>query len=266
MPRAHRHFIPGHVWHITHRCHEKDFLLKFARDRTAYSHWLFEAKKRFGLQLLDYVITSNHVHLLVRDSGSDVIAKSMQLVAGRTAQQYNQRKLRKGAFWEDRYHATAIETDGHLHRCLVYIDLNMVRAGVVAHPEQWKHGGYNEIQQPPQRYALIDPEHLASLCGFSAVDQLQSAHRHWVAEALAQRLQRDERWSQALAVGGKTFVDSVQHELGVRGRRREVEGGDVTHALREASNTYDSDFEGKKRTLSSDNSRFWDQKTIASEA
>ena len=33
----------------------------------------------------------------------------MQLIAGRTAQEYNQRKGRQGAFWDDRYHATAIE-------------------------------------------------------------------------------------------------------------------------------------------------------------
>jgi putative transposase len=215
MPRAHRHFIPGHVWHITHRCHEKDFLLKFSRDRTSYLYWLFEARKRYGLELLNYVVTCNHIHLLVKDSGADVIAKSMQLIAGRTAQQYNQRKLRKGAFWEDRYHATAIEADSHLHRCLVYIDLNMVRAGAVAHPEQWKHGGYIEIQQPPQRYALIDLEQLASLCGFAAVQSLQSAHRQWAAEALAQPRNRDERWSHALAVGGKAFIDKVQQELGV---------------------------------------------------
>ena len=52
----------------------------------------------------------------------------MQLIAGRTALEYNQRKGRQGAFWEDRYHATAIEADEHLHRCLIYIDLNMVRA------------------------------------------------------------------------------------------------------------------------------------------
>lgn len=45
----------------------------------------------------------------------------------RTAQEYNRHKGRQGAFWEDRYHAT----DEHLHRCLAYIDLNMVRAGVV---------------------------------------------------------------------------------------------------------------------------------------
>ena len=53
MPRAHRHFIPGQLWHITHRCHEKAFLLKFARDRCRYLRWLFEAKKRFGLCVLN---------------------------------------------------------------------------------------------------------------------------------------------------------------------------------------------------------------------
>ena len=73
-------------------------------------------------------MTSNHIHLLVKDTGSEVAAQRMQLIAGRTAQEYNQRKDRRGAFWEDRYHATAIEADGHLHRCLIYIDLNMIRA------------------------------------------------------------------------------------------------------------------------------------------
>src|SRR5262249_49363627 len=56
MPRANRHFLSGHVWHITHRCHEKKFLLKFARDRRRYLRWVFEAKKRFGLSVLDYSI------------------------------------------------------------------------------------------------------------------------------------------------------------------------------------------------------------------
>ena len=118
MPRANRHFLPGHVWHLTHRCHQKAFLLKFARDRRCYLSWVFEAKKRFGLSVLNYMVTSNHIHLLVKDTGPNVIAQSMQLIAGRTAQEYNQRKGRQGAFWEDRYHATAIEANDHLHRCL----------------------------------------------------------------------------------------------------------------------------------------------------
>ena len=61
MPRANRHYIPGVVWHITHRCHKKEFLLKFARDRRRWLQWLFEAKKRFGLSVLNYMATSNHI-------------------------------------------------------------------------------------------------------------------------------------------------------------------------------------------------------------
>lgn len=152
MALANRHYIPGQVWHITHRCHKKEFLLKFARDRRRLHHWLFEAKKRFGLRILNYVVTSNHIHLLVIDSEPDSIAKSLQLIAGRTGQEFNQRKARKGAYREDRYHATAVEGDEHPIRCLVYIDLNMVRAGVVSHPDEWDLNGYNEIQNPPARW------------------------------------------------------------------------------------------------------------------
>ena len=98
MPRANRHFLPGQFWHITHRCHEKRFLLKFARDRHRYLHWLFEPRKRFGLCLLNYVVTSNHVHLLVKDTVTNAIAQSLQMVAGCTAKEYNRRKQRQGAF------------------------------------------------------------------------------------------------------------------------------------------------------------------------
>jgi putative transposase len=76
------------------------------------------------------MVTSNHIHLLVvGNKDQEVIPRSIQLIAGRTGQEYNQRKGRKGAFWEDRYHATAVDSGIHLIQCLVYIDLNMVRAG-----------------------------------------------------------------------------------------------------------------------------------------
>jgi hypothetical protein len=61
--------------------------------------------------------------MLVVDTGEQTIPISLQLIAGRTAQEFNIRKRRKGAFWEDRYHATAVQTDEHLAKCLVYIDL-----------------------------------------------------------------------------------------------------------------------------------------------
>jgi putative transposase len=67
MARAKRHYIPGHIWHITHRCHKREFLLKFAKDRRRWLLWLLEAKRRYGLVILNYMVTSNHIHLLVVD-------------------------------------------------------------------------------------------------------------------------------------------------------------------------------------------------------
>ena len=65
--------------------------------------------------VLNYAVTSNHIHLLlVGDDDRDVIPNSIKLISGRTGQEYNQRKNRKGAFWENRYHATAVESGEHL--------------------------------------------------------------------------------------------------------------------------------------------------------
>jgi len=50
MPRTNPHFLPGRVWHITHRCHQKQFLLEFARDRRRYLRWFFEAARDRGWQ------------------------------------------------------------------------------------------------------------------------------------------------------------------------------------------------------------------------
>ena len=114
--------------------------------------------------ILNYAVTSNHIHLLVvGDNQRDVIPNSIKLVAGRTGQEFNQRKSRKGAFWEDRYHATAVESGEHIFRCLVYIDLNMIRAGIVRHPSEWQFCGYNEIQELKRKNILIDYQRLKEL-------------------------------------------------------------------------------------------------------
>jgi REP element-mobilizing transposase RayT len=258
MPRANRYFIPGQLWHITHRCHEKAFLLKFARDRCRYRSWLFEAKKRFGLCVLNYVVTCNHIHLLVQDTGGQAIARSMQLVAGRTAQEFNLRKKRQGAFWEDRYHATAIEAEEALRRCLVYVDLNMVRAGVVRHPAGWAHGGYREIQDPPERYKLIELDRLSALCGFTHVAAFQIAHRQWVEEVLLnESRKREERWSEALAVGSKTFVEKVKRELATRAIHRDIDEAKETYVLREPACAYTVHSATENEVLRAGNALFW---------
>jgi REP-associated tyrosine transposase len=259
MARANRHFIPGGVWHITHRCHKQEFLLKFAHDRTRFVMWLREARRRFGVQILNYAVTSNHVHLLVKDSGNvGSIPSTIQLVAGRLGQEYNQRKSRKGAFWEDRYHSTAIESGEHLRRCLVYIDLNMVRAGVVEHPGEWAHGGYHEIQGLRRRNTILALDALAEAVEVGGRKELSTAHREWIEEALrSERPQREEAWTKSLAVGSAEFIVKTRQMLGLRGRSRDVVPVGDSFMLRESHETYGGDFTPENRPIAAENAHLW---------
>lgn len=142
MPRANRYYIPGCVWHITHRCHKKEFLLKFEKDWLRWS-----------------------------------CCQKSTVDCRENWPRYNRRKDRKGAFWEDRYHATAVEQGEHLAQCLVYIDLNMVRAGVVKHPEEYRHSAFVEIMSPPKRYAVIDDKTLMNQFGITDLAKYQQMHQ-----------------------------------------------------------------------------------------
>ena len=258
MARANRHYISGYVWHITHRCHKKEFLLNFGRDKKLWLNWLFEAKKRYKLSVLNYIITSNHTHLLLYDSAPEVIPKSIQLVAGRTGQEYNLRKNRKGAFWEDRYHATAVKTDRHLYQCLVYIDLNMVRAGVIQHPSEWEYGGYNEIQQPKQRYSLIDRKRLLQLLGMADQEELSEKHSKWIDDALNNRpSKRDGKWTESIAVGDEKFVLETKIKLGEKAIGRKAVKSTDGYELRESIAPYNPVFTPEKSALSANNGYFW---------
>lgn len=259
MPRANRHFIPNHVWHITHRCHEKTFLLKFSVDRNTWVHWLFEAKKRHGLEVLNYMVTSNHIHLLVYGGlDREVIPRSMQLIAGRTAQRYNQRKQRNGAFWEDRYYATAVETETHLIQCMLYIDLNMVRAGVVSHPGEWRHGGYHELMVCPKRYRIISRDRLRSLLGVE--ENFHDRYAAWLQEAIGRGSVREAFWSESIAAGSRTFVEGFKKQLKSKGSRRRLrylENVDL-YTLREQVESYNLDSAPENVDLRPENNLLWE--------
>jgi len=214
-------------------------------------HWLFRAKKRYGLVILNYAITSNHIHLLVYDDGrGEVIPRSILLTASRTAREYNLRKRRSGAFWEDHYHATAVETGRHLIRCLAYIDLNMVRAGVVDHPREWPFCGYAETMSNRQRYLLINQPKLMDLLNIEREEVLKSAYEEWIREALNVRTAgREPMWTESVAVGGKDFVERIKDKLGARACSRRTEKENSDFVLYEMRHPYSSSFAREKDTL-----------------
>ena len=138
MPRNSRNMLSNRSYHITHRCYNREFRFKFSIDRDRYVMRLFEMTQKYDINVLDYMITSNHVHLLLWSKDPHEVSEGMRFLQGSSAQDYNRRKKRSGAFWSGRYHTTLIQNGSHLSRCLFYIGLNMVRVKAVRHPSEWK--------------------------------------------------------------------------------------------------------------------------------
>ncbi len=133
------------------------------------------------------------------NGGRNIIPDSIKLVAGRTGQEYNVRKNRKGVFWEDRYHAAAVDSNRYLRQCITYIDMNMVRAGVVEHPTLWEFYGYNEIKNPWKRKRIIDFDRLMDLLGFENYDDLKDTHYKWVDSAIqTDNCDKENKWTQSI--------------------------------------------------------------------
>ena len=75
MPRAERYMLEGYTYHLTHRCHNRAFLLRFAKDREAYREWLRIGVNRYKVPVFAYAITRNHVHLVLHVRDRDAVAR-----------------------------------------------------------------------------------------------------------------------------------------------------------------------------------------------
>ena len=129
-------------------------------------------------------------------------------------------------------------TSNHIH---------MVRAGVVKHPSEWEFSGYHEIQNPRKRKRIVDFDRLMDLLGIQSHDELKDSHNQWVDSAMQTGDScREDKWTQSIAVGSKSFVEKMKESLGFRAVGRRVICADDTFELREGQTSYGqaSDLEG----------------------
>jgi hypothetical protein len=77
---------------------------------------------------------------------------------------------------------------------------------------------------------------------------------------------RDDRWSEAIAVGSLGFVETVKGQLGVKGLHRAFEQVAGAYALRERSDAYGGEFTRENDVLRLENTLFWDENAETAEA
>ena len=146
-----------------------------------------------------------------------------------------------------------IEDGRHLLNCLRYVDMNMVRAGVVEHPRDWRWCGYDELVGTRRRYRLIDIRQLLRSLDLDDAQDLARLHCAGVEDLILRgSLKREALWSESLAVGSQEYVETIKKDLWQRTRFEEecVTQEDQSRAwiVREATVAYTTD-SGAKSTV-----------------
>ena len=239
MSRSVRNLLDQCSYHVTHRCHNRQFLFRFTNERDSYVKLLREMSRRFKVDVLDYMVTSNHVHLLLWAKSSEYISEGMRFVQGTIAQNYNRKCNREGAFWRDRFHATLIQDGAHLSRCLFYIEFNMVRAGVVAHPRDWRWSGYDELTGKRQRYRVLNRDCLAHRLGHQEDEAKLSA---WFMRTMDEKVDgyhtRESWWSESMAVGDAEWIRALSGKISGSTKKIERISSDYGIEINEDSISY----------------------------
>lgn len=131
MARLPRLTVPGYPHHIIQRGNNRQAIFAVDADYEALRSMLDEHAREKGVELHAYVLMTNHFHLLATPETPEGIPQMMQAVGRRYVRYFNQRQSRTGTLWEGRYRSTLIQAERYLLACMVYIDLNPVRAGMV---------------------------------------------------------------------------------------------------------------------------------------
>jgi putative transposase len=137
-PRVARLEIPGVPLHVTQRGVNRCAIFQDDHDRRCYRKLLWQACDRFRVSTHAFVLMGNHVHLLLAAPEAGAISLAMRHVGQSHAQAFNRRHGRSGTLWQGRFKSCLVGDDRYLLTVMRYIELNPVRAAMVADPIDYR--------------------------------------------------------------------------------------------------------------------------------
>ena len=222
MPRTGRIVLPDLPHHVIHRGHNRSPVFVEECDYRLYLDTLAEWKERLGCGVFAFCLMTNHVHLVVAPGPvAESLSRLMKRLAGRYTRYVNRAEGRSGTVWNGRFQSSPIETDRYLMACCRYVELNPVRAAMVASPEDYPWSSYrSKIGASAVNWLDEDPCYLA-LGATRARRQARS--REWVEGSVP-----DGEWDLLRSAvrrgqlsGSERFRDIVEQRTG---RRIELRG------------------------------------------
>ena len=137
MARIPRIELLGFPHHLTQRGNRRLQTFFSAADFRVYLSLMTEAKKKSEVSIWAYCLMPNHAHLIAVPRTKKGLTRLMQHPHRRYAWRVNRRMQWQGHLWQARFYSCPMD-EAHLMAAVRYVELNPVRAGLCAHPEDWR--------------------------------------------------------------------------------------------------------------------------------
>ena len=214
MARPLRIEFPGAVYHVTSRGDRREAIFVDDTDRSAFLALLGRMLERLDAQVLAYCLMGNHYHLVLYTRRAN-LSLLMRQLNGVYTQDFNRRHGKAGHVFQGRFKAILVDREAYLLELCRHVDLNPVRAGVVALPGEWPWSSYlAHSGQQPSPHWLDTPGLHRFILGrdvSTSRDHRAAALRYakWAAAAPTVRLW-DEGLRQQIYLGDDAFVEQMQ--------------------------------------------------------
>lgn len=142
MARKPRFNLIGIPQHVIQRGNNREPCFFAEEDFQYYLECLQKSAEKFGCLVHAYVLMTNHVHLLITPQVDCGVSQLMQSIGRKYVRYINSQYCRTGTLWEGRYKSSLVDSENYLLTCMQYIELNPVRASMVAVPEEYKWSSY----------------------------------------------------------------------------------------------------------------------------
>lgn len=136
MPRSARVVVPGVPHHVTQRGNRRERTFFRPDDYLAWLRFAAEAFDEARVEVWAYCLMPNHLHLVATPSDAEGLARAMRGVSLRYTLRVNEREGWTGHLWQGRFASFPMD-EAHLVRCVRYVGLNPVRAGLVERAVDW---------------------------------------------------------------------------------------------------------------------------------
>ena len=157
MARLPRLTVAGYPHHVIQRGNDRQAIVRSDADRAFLLELLADNARKHQVAFNAYVLMDNHFHLLLTPETVDGVPRMMQAVGRRYVRYFNDLYQRSGTLWEGRYKSTLVQAERYLLACMVYMDLNPVRAGMVMEPGAYPWSSHHHYSGHTPDRRLVPP-------------------------------------------------------------------------------------------------------------